>query len=137
MAMHCQQFLLQGSHVFDQDPTFSDGPGVDLRLEGSLISPHRVDKWEIPSNEIVIKELLGEGAFGKVYMGIIKCPIISPRRQSTDMNKSIFTSAAIKQLKRERIIIANFGNMLHINNFLALKCIGMDSRNLLLLYIKF
>ena len=95
--------LLQGSHVIEQDPTFSDGPGVDLCLEGSLTSPHRVDKWEIPSNEIVIKELLGEGAFGKVYMGIIKCPIISPRRQSTDMNKSIFTSAAIKQLKRESI----------------------------------
>ena len=70
-----------------------------FHLERSLTSPQKLDKWEIPSNEIIVKELLGEGAFGEVYRGIIKCPIVSPKRRSS-MNKSIFTSVAIKRLKR-------------------------------------
>ena len=75
-----------------------------LHLERTFTSPKKLDKWEIPSNEIIIKELLGEGAFGEVYMGIIKCPIISPKRRSS-MNRSIFTSVAIKRLKRERTVL--------------------------------
>ena len=75
-----------------------------LHLESLLrISQQRLDRWEIPSNEIIVKELLGEGAFGEVYRGIIKCPIVSPKRWSS-MNKSIFTPVAIKRLKRERIL---------------------------------
>ena len=72
-----------------------------VSLERPLNSrPQSLDKWEIPSNEIIIKELLGEGAFGKVYKGVVKCPIISPKRHAS-MKKSIFTSVAIKQLKCE------------------------------------
>ena len=71
-----------------------------VSLKRPLNSQQSLDKWEIPSNEIIIKELLGEGAFGKVYKGVVKCPIISPKRHAS-MKKSIFTSVAIKQLKCE------------------------------------
>ena len=90
---------MQGPH----DPIFSGRVG-QFHLERSIITfpTHKPDKWEIPSKEIVVKELLGEGVFGEVYMGIIKCPIISPRRRAS-MHKSIFTSVAIKLLKCEKI----------------------------------
>ena len=90
---------MQGPH----DPIFSGRAGR-FQLERSIITfpTRKPDKWEIPSKEIIIKELLGEGVFGEVYMGIIKCPIVSPQRWAS-MHKSIFTSVAIKLLKCEII----------------------------------
>ena len=77
----------------------------NFNFQRSLASPQQLDRWEIPSDEIIVKERLGEGAFGEVYRGIIKCPITNPvmmRRSS--MKKSIFTPVAIKLLKCEKIL---------------------------------
>ena len=56
------------------------------------------DEWEIPANEVIMEKLLGEGAFGEVYKGIIKCLIVNPKVRSSVKN-SICTPAAIKLLK--------------------------------------
>ena len=62
-----------------------------------LVSPQR-DEWEIPANEVIIEDCLGEGAFGEVYKGVIKCPIVNPRVQSSVRN-AFCTPVAIKLLK--------------------------------------
>ena len=46
-----------------------------------------------------MENLLGEGAFGEVYKGAVKCPIVNPKVQSSSMKKSICTPVAIKLLK--------------------------------------
>ena len=57
------------------------------------------DDWEIPANEVIMEKLLGEGAFGEVYKGIVKCPIANPKVRSL-AKSSICTPVAIKLLKR-------------------------------------
>ena len=64
-----------------------------------------VDDWEIPANEVIMEKLLGEGAFGEVYKGIVKCPIVNPRVRSSSKG-SLCTPVAIKLLKRKHIIHA-------------------------------
>ena len=83
---------------------FSSGPRkLFLRMPtaASVTSP-LVDEWEIPSNEVIIEDCLGEGAFGEVYKGIIKCPIINPKVKLSVKN-AICTPVAIKLLKRKYI----------------------------------
>ena len=63
----------------------------------SLTTPLR-DEWEIPSNQVIIEGCLGEGAFGEVYKGILKCPVINPRVKMAVKNP-ICTPVAIKLLK--------------------------------------
>ena len=58
------------------------------------------DEWEIPANEVIMEKLLGEGAFGEVYKGIVKCPIVNPKVRSSSKS-SICTTVAIKLLKRK------------------------------------
>ena len=41
---------------------------------------------------------LGEGAFGEVFKGVVKCPIVNSKVRST-IKKSICTPVAIKLLK--------------------------------------
>ena len=57
-----------------------------------------MDEWEIPASEVIMEKLLGEGAFGEVYKGIIKCPIVNPKVRSS-AKSSICTPVAIKLLK--------------------------------------
>ena len=67
------------------------------------LSPQR-DDWEIPANEVIIEDSLGEGAFGEVFKGVIKCPITNPKVKSTAKN-AFCTPVAIKLLKSERKVI--------------------------------
>ena len=57
-----------------------------------------LDDWEIPAKEVIMEKLLGEGAFGEVYKGIVKCPIVNPTVRSSVKN-SFCTPVAIKLLK--------------------------------------
>lgn len=59
-----------------------------------------VDEWEIPAKEVIMDKLLGEGAFGEVYKGIVKCPIVNSKVKLSAKN-SICTHVAIKLLKCE------------------------------------
>jgi hypothetical protein len=64
-----------------------------------LMSP-QLDEWEIPANEVIMEKQLGEGAFGEVYKGVIKCPIVNPKVKLSAKNP-ICTPVAIKLLKCE------------------------------------
>ena len=66
-------------------------------IQSPLTSPQK-DEWEIPPNEVIIEDCLGEGAFGEVYKGIIKCPIVNPKVRSSVKN-AFCTPVAIKLLK--------------------------------------
>ena len=63
-----------------------------------------MDEWEIPANEVIMEKLLGEGAFGEVYKGIVKCPIVNPKVRSS-AKTSICTPVAIKLLKCKQLLL--------------------------------
>ena len=89
------------------DPVFSSGTGKRTILAAaSGISP-RPDDWEIPANEVIMEDLLGEGAFGEVYKGIVKCPIVNTKVRMS-VKKSICTPVAIKLLKSKTIIQCSY-----------------------------
>ena len=54
-----------------------------------------LDSWEIPSNQVIVEEELGEGCFGEVHKGIVMGPISNSRL----MNGAICVTVAIKFLK--------------------------------------
>ena len=88
-------------HIKEQyDPIFhgrSNTLILERRSTTLQVTP-RPDNWEIPASEIIMEDPLGEGAFGKVYKGVIKCPIVNPKVHSS-MKNSICTPVAIKLLK--------------------------------------
>ena len=61
--------------------------------------PHE-DEWEIPSESLVRESQLGEGCFGEVHKGFIRGPIAT----SPTLKNTIYTTVAIKYLKRECLI---------------------------------
>ena len=82
---------------------FNSGPRnllFEKPLSASLAAAPLLDHWEIPANEVIMEKLLGEGAFGEVYKGIIKCPIVNPKVRPS-AKSSICTPVAIKLLKCE------------------------------------
>ena len=82
------------------DPMFEVGPKriqLEQTTDGTVTSP-MLDEWEIPANEIIMEDCLGEGAFGEVYKGVIKCPIVNPKVKLSAKNP-ICTPVAIKLLK--------------------------------------
>ena len=79
--------------MFNCQLSITQRPSVITR-----VAAPKLDEWEIPASEVIMEKLLGKGAFGEVYKGIIKCPIINPNVPPSAKN-SIGTPAAIKLLK--------------------------------------
>ena len=92
--------MLQDFH----DPMFDSGPKKlmfeRMMSDTPLLMSPQLDEWEIPANEVIMEKQLGEGAFGEVYKGVIKCPIVNPKVKLSAKNP-ICTPVAIKLLKCE------------------------------------
>jgi len=58
---------------------------------------HMKDEWELPPDNVVLEEELGEGCFGQVLKGFVRGPIASSRV----MKNSVYETVAIKFLKSE------------------------------------
>ena len=88
------------------DPMFTGKGSKTMYMRNptdmSLKSP--MDEWEIPANEVIMEKQLGEGAFGEVYKGIIKCPIVNPKVR-TLVENAFCTPVAIKLLKCKENLI--------------------------------
>ena len=67
-------------------------------LEVQLQDLPSLDAWEIPPDQVIIEEQLGEGCFGEVYKGTVQGPITNPMLQSAFKNK-LYQTVAIKLLK--------------------------------------
>ena len=87
---------------FCDDPMFNSGrTRTTLHLQNlpvDLLTSPTTDEWEIPANEVIVEKLLGEGAFGEVHKGIVKCPIVNPKVR-TLVENAFCTPVAIKLLK--------------------------------------
>ena len=62
--------------------------------------PH--DDWEVSPSDIVVDEMLGEGAFGEVYKGFLKEPITCSKVKPSYRNAAHLT-VAIKLLKGQKL----------------------------------
>ena len=86
------------------DPIFSMSHGNHRRQHNNVTTPTEepllTDEWEVPQGEIIVESSLGEGAFGEVYKGILKGPIVCSKVRPSQ-RKAIFTEVAIKLLKSE------------------------------------
>ena len=59
-----------------------------------------LDEWEISTNDVIVEQQLGEGAFGEVYKGVIRGPLENPKISAV-LRQAIGVPVAIKLLKRE------------------------------------
>lgn len=55
-----------------------------------------IDEWEVDGDLVSLEEELGEGAFGKVYKGILK-EINTPPRKLSTIPPNALTKSTIKQ----------------------------------------
>ena len=59
-----------------------------------------LDEWEISTNDVIVEQQLGVGAFGEVYKGVIRGPLENPKISAV-LRQAIGVPVAIKLLKRE------------------------------------
>ena len=59
-----------------------------------------LDEWEISTDDVIVEQQLGEGAFGEVYKGVIRGPLENPKI-SAILRQAIGVPVAIKLLKSE------------------------------------
>ena len=81
---------------------FSVGPKRKLSLKRN--DQVLLDEWELAPNEVIIEDCLGEGAFGEVYRGMIRGPIVNQKIHPS-LKNSFCTTVAIKLLKRESLLM--------------------------------
>ena len=67
------------------------------------------DEWEISTDDIIMEEQLGEGAFGEVYKGVIRGPLENPKI-SIILRQAIGVPVAIKMLKSK----SNLSHQVHM-----------------------
>ena len=60
--------------------------------------------WHVSASEVIMEKLLGEGAFGEFYKGVIKCLIVNPKVQALE---ALCTPVAIKLLKCKKLLDLN------------------------------
>lgn len=94
-------FLLISQKANLINPLFSmtDGSTVTTpTMEPFLMT----DEWEVPPSDIIVGDSLGEGAFGEVFKGVFKGPIMCSKVRPS-LRKAVGVEVAIKLLKCESI----------------------------------
>ena len=82
-----------------------EGRAIDIYERSGLSALYSskgpiLDEWEISTDDVIVDELLGEGAFGEVYKGVIRGPLENPK-VSAVLRQAIGVPVAIKLLKSE------------------------------------
>lgn len=58
------------------------------------------DDWELPPNQVIVEDNIGEGAFGEVLKGTVKGPLSNPKVPAA-LKSAICIPVAIKMLKSQ------------------------------------
>ena len=77
------------SYAPKETPMFLEMESVDTTVG---------DEWEISPSDITVDDKLGEGAFGEVYRGTLKGPLIN-NKIKPEFRNSLYLPVAIKLLK--------------------------------------
>ena len=72
-----------------------------------------LDEWEISTDDVIVDELLGEGAFGEVYKGVIRGPLENPKISAV-LRQAIGVPVAIKLLKSKLYCVHTFVYIGHL-----------------------
>ena len=77
--------------------------GPNLRKAPLHLFPdYKVDKWDIPESDLVLREQIGSGYFGTVYKGSVQLKHMDPAATDTDAIRRSslgYIVAAVKMLK--------------------------------------
>ena len=68
------------------------------------------DEWEVSPSEVIVEDSLGEGAFGEVYKGTLKGPILCSKVRPSQ-RKAVCTDVAIKLLKSKLAVATPSSNL--------------------------
>lgn len=85
------------------------------------------DDWELSASDITVMEMLGEGAFGLVYKGYIKGPLINSKVKPEFRNK-VHIPVAMKLLKGEGFSLIFFSPFLIL--FLSVQTLPGEVRDM-------
>ena len=80
-----------------------------------------IDHWEVDGDLLTLEEEIGEGAFGKVYKGVLK-PLTTPSRKmfmkfpinairKNEVKQTDGLTVAVKMLHGELHCLFRFGNL--------------------------
>ena len=70
-----------------------------------------LDEWEVSTDDVIIDQLLGEGAFGEVYKGEVRGPLENPKIPA-DLREAFNVPVAIKLIKSEYTHILLLNNII-------------------------
>ena len=80
-----------------------------------------IDHWEVDGDSVTLEEELGEGAFGKVYKGVLKESTSPSRRLSIIRPKSPMRRNTLKQTEGLIVAVKMLHGELNLCNLLIRK----------------
>ena len=80
-----------------------------------------IDHWEVDGDSVTLEEELGEGAFGKVYKGVLKESTSPSRRLSIIRPKSPMRRNTLKQTEGLIVAVKMLHGELNLCNVLIRK----------------
>ena len=80
-----------------------------------------IDHWEVDGDSVTLEEELGEGAFGKVYKGVLKESTSPSRRLSIMRPKSPMRRNTLKQTEGLIVAVKMLHGELNLCNVLISK----------------
>ena len=87
-----------------------------------------IDHWEVDGDLVSLEEELGEGAFGKVYKGILK-ELNSPSRKPSMMPPiSTIRKNTLKQTEGFTVAVKMLHGELHLSTVVARTVVAMETR---------
>ena len=99
ILMHFSLAVQLSQNTAHYDPMFGN---VSFGLRDTTLpsnaTPQTADDWEVPPSDIIMDQLLGEGAFGKVYKGFLRGPVTCSKVKPNYRN-AVHVNVAIKLLK--------------------------------------
>lgn len=104
-------YIKTGCAITSSPPMIQTSEEIDLMFTGGTkrtLMSHKellitADEWEIPPEQVIVEESIGEGAFGEVLKGTLKGPLSNPKVPRA-LKTSICIPVAIKMLKSKPIL---------------------------------
>ncbi|KAK3861992.1 hypothetical protein Pcinc_032098 [Petrolisthes cinctipes] len=134
---HKLDLQLKEQQMFNEGDPASLNPQITVDQQAELL-PYN-SKYEVPRDSIILEELLGAGAFGRVYRAtaLNLLPGHSRTTVAVKMIKSRTDSIQLKALRSEVKIMIHIGRHVNIVNLLGAHSKDLASKGELMLLVEY